>query len=106
VPLERALSQFQIDYLPRSTTALAGRYFLLTEHGVPLPRHKDGGIVLSYAEQGLPTLLRRMQAHDSPQCLPADDESALAYIDQWLKDWLETDSGRQWHRRKAMRNSA
>ena len=96
VPLERALSASHLGYLKYSTTALAGRYFLLAEHGVPVPRHKDGGVVLGYAAPGLPVLLQRMRPHDSQQRLPADDEAAVEYLDQWLEDWPETDSGRRW----------
>ncbi len=96
VPLERALSASQLNYLKYGTTALAGRYFLLTEHGVPVPRHKDGGIGLGYAALGLSALLHRMRPHDSQQRLPADDEAAVEYLDQWLKDWPETESGRRW----------
>ncbi len=101
VPLERALSATQLSYLKSSTTVLAGRYFLLAEHGVPVPRHKDGGIVLSYASSGLRALLRRMRQHDSEQRLPADDDAALAYIRQWLDAWPETESGRRWARPSA-----
>ena len=99
VHLERALSASQLNYLKSGLTALAGRYFLLAEHGVPLPRHKDGGVSLSYATEGLPNLLRRMRPHDSQQRLPADDEAAVEYLDylnQWLAAWPETGSGRRW----------
>ena len=96
MPLERALSASQIDYLKRSPEALAGRYFLLTEHGGPLPRHDDGGVVLSYAAKGLPRLLEVMRQHDSQRRLPANDGAALAYIKAWLDAWPETDSGRAW----------
>ena len=96
VPLERALSAIGLSYLKYSTAAIAGRYFLLTEHGVPLPRHKDGGVLLGYAVDSLPRLLRRMRLRDSQQRLPADDAAGVAYIDQWLAAWPETDSGRQW----------
>ena len=96
VPLEHALSANHLNYLKYSTTVLAGRYFLLAEHGVPLPRHKDGGIVLSYAAIGLQRLLRLMRPHDSGRRLPTEDDAALAYIDQWLKAWPEMDSGKRW----------
>ncbi len=96
VPVERALSKSHLTYLKSGLTALAGRYFLLTEHGVPLPRHKDGGVVLTYAVEGLPHLLRRMRLHDSQRRLPADDDAALEYVEQWLAAWPATDSGRQW----------
>ena len=96
VPLERALSADQLTYLKSGLTALAGRYFLLTEHGVPVPRHEDGGFTLSYAIAGPSRLLRLMRRHDSQRCLPADDAAALAYIDRWLKAWPETESGRAW----------
>ncbi len=94
--LERALSASQLNYLKSGLTTLAGRYFLLAEHGVPLPRHKDGGVSLSYATEGLPNLLRRMRPHGSQQRLPADDEAAVEYLDQWLAAWPETGSGRLW----------
>ena len=106
VRLERALSEPQLTYLKSGLTALAGRYFLLAEHGVPLPLHKDGGVSLSYATEGLPRLLRRMRPHDSQRRLPADNEAAVEYLDQWLKDWPETDSGRRWAHSKETRNSA
>ena len=95
MPLERALSADQIGYLARSPDALAGRYFLLAEHGVPVPRHEDGGIVLSYSALGMPRLLRLMRQHDSQRRLPADDAEARAYIKAWLDAWPETESG-QW----------
>ena len=97
MPLERALSGSHLNYLKSGVTALAGRYFLLTEHGVPLPRHKDGGIGLSYAIKGRHALLRLLRRHDSGQRLPTNDDAALAYIEQWLKAWPETESGQRWH---------
>jgi len=97
VPLERALSASHLGYLKYSTTVLAGRYFLLAEHDVPFPCHKDGGIGLTYTTGGLQRLLRRMRPHDSQGRLPAEDDEALAYIKAWLDAWPETDSGRQWH---------
>ena len=96
VPLERALSASHLNYLMHSIEALAGRYFLLIEHGVPVPCHADGGIVLGYAKQRLPILLQRMRRHDSQGRLPADDDAALAYIERWLAAWPQTDSGRRW----------
>ena len=96
VPLERALSASHLNYLTHGMEALAGRYFLLVEHGVPVPRHADSGITLSYATQGLPTLLRWIRRHDNQGRLPADDDAALAYIRQWLVAWPETESGRRW----------
>ena len=99
VPLERALSASHLNYLKYSTTALAGRYFLLTEHGVPLPRHEDGGIGLSYTGSGLRYTLRLMRRHDSKRRLPSDDDKALAYIDAWLDAWPQTESGWAWHLR-------
>ncbi|PRW50954.1 F-box only 21-like [Chlorella sorokiniana] len=95
MPLERAVSASQLTYLKSGTTALAGRYFLLTEHNVPVPRHEDGGVALSYAGIGLPTLLRRMRRHDSQGRLLADDDAALAYIQQWLAAWPESESGQR-----------
>ena len=103
MPLQRALSADQLNYLKYSTTVLAGRYFLLTEHGVthssgtvPLPGHSDGGILLGYATNGVPYLLRLMRRHDSQRRLPADDKAARAYIEAWLDAWPETESGRAW----------
>ncbi|KAI7844739.1 hypothetical protein COHA_001623 [Chlorella ohadii] len=96
VPLERAMSESHLNYLKSSLIVLAGRYFLLTEHGVPLPRHEDGGFVLGYAVVGLPTLLLRLRTHDSQQRLPADDDAAVEYLQNWLAAWPETDSGRRW----------
>jgi len=97
VPLERALSGSHLNYLKYGTTVLAGRYFLLAEHGVPVPRRKDGGIVLGYTTGGLRALLRRMRRHDSQGRLPAEDDAAVESLRQWLDAWPETDSGRQWH---------
>ena len=94
VPLQRALSASQLNYLSRSIEALAGRYFLLVEHGVPVPRHADGGIVLSYTDKR--HLLSILRQHDSQRRLPADDGAALAYIERWLAAWPETESGRWW----------
>ena len=101
MPLERALAEHHLNYLKYSTVTLAGRYFLLTQHGVPVRRHKDGGIVLGYAGSGLPTLLHRMRRHDSQGSLPADDDAALAYLRRWLAAWPETESGRRWHNVKS-----
>ena len=84
-------------YLKYGTVTLAGRYFLLTDHGVPVRRHKDGGIVLGYATTGLRGLLRHMRRHDSQGRLPANDDAALAYIRRWLAAWPEMQSGRRWH---------
>lgn len=95
--LARALSPSSLNYLKYSVEALAGRYFLLLEHGVPVARHpQDGGIVLSYATIGLPQLLLRIRQHDSQRRLPADDRQAQAAVREWLQRWPETDSGRLW----------
>ena len=99
MPLERALSESQINYLKKSATAIAGRYFLLAEHGVPVRRHADGGIALGYAKLGLHALLHRMRPHDSAGRLPADDDAAVEYLRQWLAAWPESESGRLWYRR-------
>lgn len=84
VPLERALSASHLNYLKHSMEALAGRYFLLTQHGVPMSMHEDGGIVPTYAGRGLPTLLHRLREHDSAARLPADNAAAVAYLRKWL----------------------
>lgn len=100
MPLTRALTKSNLHYLKSSLTALVGRYFLLTEHGVTLPRHADGGIsALSYAVLNLPALLQLMRPHDSQQSLPADDDAAVEYLRQWLAAWPESESGRQWGQR-------
>ena len=96
VPLERALSASHLNYLKHSMEALAGRYFLLTQHGVPMSMHEDSGIVPTYAGRGLPTLLHRLREHDSAARLPADNAAALAYLRKWLAAWPETESGRRW----------
>ena len=98
MPLERALAEHHLNYLKYSTKALAGRFFLLSSHGVPVRRHNDGGIVLGYTTGGLNGLLRRMRRHDSSGRLPANDAAALAYLRQWLAAWPETESGRRWHK--------
>ena len=51
MPLQRALSESSLNYLKYGLEALAGRYFLLLEHGVSVPRHADGGILLWYARE-------------------------------------------------------
>ena len=94
VPLERALSASHLNYLVRSIQTLAGRYFLLIEHGVPVPCHADGGITLSYTDKRY--LLSILRQYDSQGRLPADNGAALAYIERWLAAWPEADSGRRW----------
>ena len=72
--------------------------------GLPQVRHHSAGRSLlppgrarrTYAIESLPALLRRMRPHDSPRRLPADDDAAVEYIEEWLAAWPETDSGRQW----------
>ena len=99
IPLD-ALAEDRRSCLIHSIEALAGRYFLLVEHGVPVQRPKHGGISLGHATARMPALLRRMRRHDSAGRLPADDDAALAYIRQWLVAWPETESGRRWHWQK------
>ena len=97
MPLERALLKESLSYLKYSLTALAGRYFLLLDHGVPLGRDpQDGGLVLCYASWGLPRLLAYVRRHDGQGRLPADDRQALAAVRAWLQRWPETESGRRW----------
>lgn len=96
MPLKRILSASHADFLTSSMEALAGRYFLLVEHCVAMPRSKGEGISLGYVEDTLPKLLQRMRQHDSQGRLPADDSEALAYIKRWLAAWPQTESGRRW----------